>query len=117
MCRPHDMKFGRKKHLANLVLHDTSLTIYYLPTSFLSKLLKFCTSKFCIVCYKHYCLHHLQKGKHCEVLSTFTLEKLEREGVKSLERWFKKVFCFIVHCDLLTYNYFLCITDEKSTRM
>ncbi|XP_065893678.1 uncharacterized protein [Dysidea avara] len=32
-----------------------------------------------------------KKGKHCEVLSTFTLGKLEREGAKSLECWFKKV--------------------------
>ena len=37
-------------------------------------------------------MYPLQKGKHCEVLSTFTLGKLEREGAKSLERWLKRYF-------------------------
>ncbi|XP_065893677.1 uncharacterized protein [Dysidea avara] len=41
-----------------------------------------------------------KKGKHCEVLSTFTLGKLEREGAKSLECWFKKMRN-LLECDLV----------------
>ena len=35
------------------------------------------------------------------VLSTFTLQKLEQEGAKSLEHWFKKVAAYTINIIML----------------